>query len=107
MAGGTSSLKSRLTRLGFPNYAEYLRSPHWQEVRRRYYASKFYKGRCVGCGCADKPLEIHHRTYRRFGAEKLMDIMALCRECHQLSHDIENKGTQLWKATGKAINKRR
>lgn len=107
MASGTSSLGRRLRKLGYGSYREYLSSDHWKSTRKRYYASRLYTGRCCGCGCHDRPLEIHHRTYKRLGAEWLMDLMALCRECHQMAHDIEGSGVQLWKATNKAMNKRR
>jgi 5-methylcytosine-specific restriction endonuclease McrA len=113
MRAGTKSLGSRLTRLGYSTYAEYLSSEHWQDVRKRFYASKLFHGCCGGCGVREVPLEVHHRTYRRLGAEYLMDLVALCRNCHQAVHDLERsrKGKHrrggLWGATVVALRKRR
>ncbi len=107
MGNGTNSLSQRLRKLGYPSYAAYLSSAHWQDVRRRFYASGLYLGCCHGCGLRNVPLEIHHRTYKRFGKEYLRDLMALCRDCHQSAHNVERKGVQLWAATGRAIGKRR
>lgn len=64
-------------------YAEYLRSPHWQEVRKE--ALKRANYRCQVCN-ADKPLDVHHRTYERLGSELDADVIALCRDCHNLFH---------------------
>jgi 5-methylcytosine-specific restriction endonuclease McrA len=33
-----------------------------------------------------KPLDVHHRTYERRGAEKAEDVIVLCRRCHELFH---------------------
>lgn len=107
MGNGTNSLSQRLRRLGYASYAAYLSSPHWQDVRKRYYASGLYRGCCHGCGATNVPLEIHHRTYKRFGKEWLMDLMPLCRGCHQASHDMERRGYQLWQATSRGIGKRK
>jgi hypothetical protein len=45
------------------------------------------EGGKVHCGCCwrteDKhPLDLHHRTYDRFGEEQLSDVILLCRSCH-------------------------
>lgn len=34
--------------------------------------------------CTSKSdLEVHHRTYERFGNEELGDLVTLCHECHE------------------------
>jgi len=77
-----------LSKLGFTSYREYLLSPHWTDVKRRYRVSKMPK-LCLACG---KPYEVlHHRTYKRLGHEWLMDLAALCHNCHRRLHDRENK----------------
>lgn len=38
---------------------------------------------CRVCGSL-KDLEIHHRTYARFGKEQLDDVTTLCSRCHEL-----------------------
>jgi 5-methylcytosine-specific restriction endonuclease McrA len=91
-------------------YVEYLKSPHWGELRKRYYASKLYKTYyqgcnkfcCYSCHKSDIPLDLHHRTYKRLGNEHLNDLVLLCRECHGNTHSLE-KGlkTNVWSATKK------
>ena len=40
-------------------------------------------GRCERCGRTGCVLEVHHRTYERFGGEELpSDLEALCPACH-------------------------
>jgi len=70
-------------------YQEYLSSAHWQDVRKRYYASKLNGGGCWACGRKDKPLNLHHKTYKRIGNERLNDLILLCRDCHKETHAIE------------------
>jgi 5-methylcytosine-specific restriction endonuclease McrA len=70
-------------------YNEYLQGEHWQETRKRYYHSKLfrktYKKRCGIC-LRDVPLDLHHKTYKRIGAEPLKDLIGVCRECHTQIH---------------------
>jgi 5-methylcytosine-specific restriction endonuclease McrA len=92
----------QLRALGFDTYAAYLQSPHWQELRRRYFASKLFKGQCYSCG-GPGPFQLHHRTYRRLGREWLQDLVAVCDLCHGFTHALESKAhLGLWKATRKA-----
>ena len=85
------------------NYSAYLRSPHWQEVRRRYWASKLPKC-CVVCRRNDVPLDLHHRTYKRIGKERLTDLVPLCRRCHKETHLVvddrkeRKRNPRLWSA---------
>lgn len=76
-----------LPRLGFQRYAEYLASPHWRDVKRRYRASNRPQ-RCV-CGAAGS--QLHHLTYQRLGAERLTDLELLCEVCHRRVHDVGPK----------------
>jgi hypothetical protein len=87
-ADDTSSIAGRLNRLGFPDYRSYLRSGHWMALRSAYLA-RFGAG-CQVCGRS--PMDIHHRTYRRLGAEPLTDLVGLCRECHQAAHLLADAG---------------
>jgi 5-methylcytosine-specific restriction endonuclease McrA len=68
-------------------YAEYIRSEAWQEVRRRFWASKLPK-ECYCCGREDGPMDLHHRTYKNLGNERLMDLVPLCRDCHLTVHEM-------------------
>lgn len=64
-------------------YGEYLQTEHWKALRLRVLKSAVY--RCQMCN-ADKPLDVHHRTYKRLGRERLSDLTALCRDCHEKFH---------------------
>jgi 5-methylcytosine-specific restriction endonuclease McrA len=73
-----------LRRLRSMPYAEYLKTEHWQEVRKA--AIKRAKFRCQTCN-ANKPLQVHHRTYERRGQEYSTDVIALCADCHKTFHE--------------------
>ena len=86
-----SSIPERLRILGYSSYRSYLMSSHWQDVRRRFYASKLVY-RVNGQPCCDacrrmRKLSLHHRTYARLGQERLNDLMLVCDECHKMIHD--------------------
>jgi predicted nucleic acid-binding Zn-ribbon protein len=66
-------------------YDEYLRTEAWLERRE---AAKARAGwRCQLCGDENAPLECHHNTYRRIGAELETDLCVLCAPCHRSFHD--------------------
>jgi hypothetical protein len=84
-------------------YDSYLKSDHWKDTRARFYSSGLYKGRCECCWKRNKPLDIHHKSYRRIGKEKLNDLIALCRDCHFRLHDLvgtlhHGRPVRLWTA---------
>lgn len=92
-------------------YETYIRSSAWRRVRQRYINSKLPKV-CAGCkkpwGKGD---HLHHRTYKNFGAERLMDLVPLCEPCHSAVHrlydsDPKWKRKGLWYATKAITNKR-
>jgi len=66
------------------DYAAYLESAHWHEVRRRCLWRWDY--RCAVCHSAQF-VDVHHRTYKRLGRERDTDVIALCRKCHTLFHE--------------------
>lgn len=66
------------------NYSEYLQSERWQATRRRMMASKKVY-RCYVCRSTER-LDLHHKTYKRIGRERLADLVWLCRACHQEAH---------------------
>lgn len=75
--------------LGFENYAEYLHSSHWQEVRRRWRTSSYLQA-CAQCG--DPHYELHHLTYERIGHEDLQDLWPLCRRHHEATEAGARRG---------------
>lgn len=66
-------------------YAQYLKTDHWQSVRKN--ALRHARYRCQLCN-KQAPLYVHHRTYERRGEELLSDVIALCQLCHEKHHDI-------------------
>lgn len=63
----------------------YLRSAHWQQMKREYKFS-----RCNGCG-HDWGLDLHHKKYYDDNGsilwrENYKHFETLCRECHKLEH---------------------
>ena len=41
--------------------------------------------KCCVCGNLND-LEVHHKTYKRLGREKLSDLVLLCKYCHKELH---------------------
>jgi hypothetical protein len=71
-------------------YAEYLKSHHWQSVRRDALARA--KERCQLCNSRKKPLHTHHNSYERRGYEEPGDLIVLCASCHAKFHDKLPRG---------------
>lgn len=86
-------------------YYDYIQSEAWAAVKRRYWASKKPKC-CYVCGEAGGRLDLHHKTYKNLGNERLMDLVLVHRECHDLIHAIHeertNRSDGLWQSTQKA-----
>lgn len=67
-----------------PEYQFYMQSEEWDYIRRQRLRIDNYT--CQGCGAKDKPLDVHHITYDRFGRESLDDLLSVCRQCHEEIH---------------------
>ena len=65
-------------------YREYLRTPHWQGLRRQ--VRERAEGKCEVLWCNRQGRDTHHLTYERIGNERLDDLVLLCRRCHCLAH---------------------
>lgn len=85
-------ITDRLERFGFSSYSQYLKSELWQRKRQDWYRSRWNKHRCYCCGRKDVPLQLHHKTYKRLGYERLNDLLSLCDECHGGAHELLNEG---------------
>jgi hypothetical protein len=66
------------------DYAEYLNSPKWANVRARVLARDSY--RCQDCGIGSA-LHVHHLTYEDVGHEYHWQLITLCAGCHMSRHD--------------------
>jgi hypothetical protein len=73
---------------GCSSYREYLFSGHWAQTKARFRASKFCRNRCYCCESERRQIHIHHRSYKRFGRERLGDFVELCDECHATIHEM-------------------
>ena len=90
-----------LRELGFTNYAEYLASPIWADIKSR----RMKKGATCSC-CPKKANLLHHDTYYRkllLGDEASIqrDLYPLCHSCHRLV-EFEGDRKRSW---GEAIRK--
>lgn len=94
---------------GSMSYDKYLQSESWKKTKERYRNSK-RKQHCWCCNDKSKPVDLHHKNYKRLGRERLSDLVALCRECHYEVHEVArengNSNGQCYKAL-KTIKKRR
>ena len=61
-------------------YREYLQSATWKAKRQESLIRAGHK--CETCGSEGR-LEVHHKTYDRFGQEMAVDLTVLCRSCHE------------------------
>lgn len=71
-------------RVWVEDYGEYLLSAHW--IAKRKEAFECHGRKCHDCG-AKGNLEVHHKTYRRLGREKMKDLQVLCKDCHKTRHE--------------------
>lgn len=79
------------------NYKEYLKSVHWQDTRRRYWASGAEK-RCHFCKGTNQ-LALHHKYgYRRMYEENQNHLVLLCRAHHTELHQLAD-----WKLDYKSV----
>lgn len=65
-------------------YREYLLSPEWQKIRKSVL--KRDGNKCRLCNSTSR-LQVHHRVYPDvYGQEDLIDLITICRNCHDLFH---------------------
>ncbi len=65
-------------------YNLYLNSDQWLKFRRRILKER--GNRCEECSSTEKPLHLHHLTYKRLGNEYPADVKVLCLACHEKEH---------------------
>lgn len=81
-------------------YKDYLKTKHWNELKKEYYLSKLPQ-ECLVCG--NRKFELHHRSYNRIGKELLLDLLPLCRFCHHKIHEYIKQGNKTKLATTHVI----
>ena len=67
------------------NYSDYLKSDHWQKMRKLALSRAKYK--CQLCSTKNVKLNVHHNTYENLGNEKNEDLIVLCENCHKKFHN--------------------
>ena len=72
------------------DYYTYINSRLWRDNPARLAELKAAGFRCRICNVSqdDARLEVHHRTYERRGCERIDDLIALCKDCHQVVTDM-------------------
>ena len=73
-----------------PEYFAYLDSPEWREKREGILERNGWA--CEWC-MEVNATQIHHLTYRRFGRESSLDLLALCADCHRKADDARHRFT--------------
>jgi len=74
-------------------YQEFLRTSYWHAVRDSARESADH--RCQLCGCSNRELHVHHKTYEHRGREydHMNDLIVLCEPCHAKFHDKPSKAS--------------
>lgn len=72
------------------SYEAYIRSDAWRRSPARLAELRASGRRCRLCdrGPPDVALEVHHRTYARFGRELVGDLTTVCHECRPAVTDV-------------------
>lgn len=83
---------------------EYLKSEHWKDLRISKLAS--VDATCARCKTRDLSNDVHHVRYRNLYDVEMLDLIVLCRHCHDLVHQFlddvrnevfcENSGYHEW-----------
>lgn len=85
VSGGVSVREfEEKTRSQYEYRQKYLRGDHWKKLRERILERARYC--CEDCGKKVVPIDVHHLTYVRKGAELESDLVAVCRPCHDIRH---------------------
>ncbi len=75
-------------------YATYMASPAWWRRRERWYRDETLRtGHEPRCAICDRDWaltsgDLHHTSYDNLGHEHHTDLVAMCRSCHELLHQI-------------------
>jgi len=68
----------------FVKYSTYIKSKEWEDMKKLIFE---WRGkRCQLCWRDDKPVHVHHITYKRIGNEDPRDLLVVCETCHKFIH---------------------
>lgn len=76
--------------VGRPQYEAHIGSAAWKTGAARLGELKASGFRCRTCyaSAEEAELQVHHRTYKRFGRERQGDLTTLCVDCHVVVTDM-------------------
>jgi hypothetical protein len=76
--------------VGRPLYEAHIASAAWKTGPARLGELKASGFRCRTCyaSAEEAELQVHHRTYKRFGREQQGDLTTLCSDCHVVVTDM-------------------
>lgn len=63
----------------------YLKSEHWKNLRLQKLVESDCL--CLRCGKQSQHHDVHHLTYRKLFDVSTLDLVVLCRTCHDLVHE--------------------
>lgn len=89
------------------SYTMYLRTKHWRKKREEFLKSDYYDHKCSMCSVEAPIIHIHHITYKNIGNERLLDLIAVCGECHTNLHKNEDNAFEGCFRSPKAIKRDR
>jgi hypothetical protein len=84
------ALKGTTQAVGGPPYQAHIGSSGWKNGAARLGELKASGFRCRTCyaSAEEAELQVHHRTYKRFGREHQGDLTTLCADCHVVVTDM-------------------
>lgn len=65
------------------SYESYIQSEDWKRKRQERLDFAMY---CCELCSSPNEIEVHHRTYKNLGDERLNDMIVLCKICHSIFH---------------------
>lgn len=103
MREGRSGVKWTGTRVRRrADYAAHIKSDAWAAIRKAWFEEQRRRtgtdAVCYVCGVG-RPLDLHHLSYERMGAEQHEDLIALCRPHHEHLHSVLD-ASPTWRRLG-------
>lgn len=96
----SSSLDPLARKFGYQDYDHYTNSQHWKDFKQQYRRSSLPQW-CLVCRKAG--YQLHHLHYDNFNAEKLEDVIPLCKVHHKEVHTWLRKNGLSAKASLRAV----
>lgn len=72
----------------YREYDVYLESAEFAEFREKVFERDGHT--CITCGSQNN-LQVHHLTYLHVYHENLDELVCVCRKCHEIFHNLDNR----------------